>query len=385
MLKCDVGPPVSGSELFGRDVELEKIWNAVKAGSVLLISPRRFGKTSITFHMRDEPKPGYRVYYLDVEDLDNPEVLLAKILNKTKNRQNKLDQLKNKLSTLKQIEEVGVGPVKLKLKETIKPDWRNKANDIFDKISSKSEYEHIFILDELPSMLLNMMKGPEGNTKTELFLKWLKSVRNNFNIKFIICGSISMDQVVADSNAVKTINDLERIIVDPFTKEISKVMIENLFDGFNIETVDYASDMIYDKVGGIPFFIKLLVKYIAEEIHEQNVDLSPDIIDDAYRKKVLGQHGREYFKHYFTRLDYYRELGFGITAQIILDELARREAIPLNELRQIFFNATKSNNADKFNDLIVHLENDFYIIIDPVSKKCRFHTRVLMDLWKKRV
>ena len=33
----------------------------------------------------------------------------------------------------------------------------------------------------------------------------------------------------------------------------------------------------------------------------------------------------------------------------------------------------------------MRMENDFYIIIDPVSKKCKFHTRVLMDLWKKRV
>ena len=386
MLKCDVGPPVSGSELFGRDVELEKIWNAVKAGSVLLISPRRFGKTSITFHMRDEPKPGYRVYYLDVEPLDNPKVLLTTILNKIKDHQNVPDKLWNTLSSsLKQIEEVSIEPVKLKLKKPIESDWMMMGNDIFNKISSESEYEHIFILDELPSMLLNMMKDPEENTKSELFLKWLRSVRNNFNIKFIICGSISMDQVVVDSNAVNTINDLERIMINPFTKEISKEMIENLFDGFNIETVECAPDMIYDKVGGIPFFIKLLVKYVAEEIQEQSVTLSPDVINDAYHKKVLGLHGREYFRHYFTRLDYYRELGFGIVAQIILDELAKREVIPLNELRQIFFNATKSNNADKFNDLIARLENDFYIIIDPVSKKCKFHTRVLMDLWKKRV
>ena len=335
--------------------------------------------------MRDEPKPGYRVYYLDVEHLDNPKVLLATILNKIKDHQNMPDKFWNALSQLKQIEEVSVDPVKLKLKKPIESDWRIIGDDIFDKISSKSEYKHVFILDELPSMLLNMMKNPEGNVKTELFLKWLRSVRNNFNIKFVVCGSISIDQVIADSNAVNTINDLERIMVDPFTKEISIKMIENLFNGFNIETVNHASDMIYDKVGGIPFFIKLLVKYVAEEIQEQSINLSSDVIDDAYHKKVLGIHGREYFRHYFTRLDYYRELGFETVAQIILDELARRELIPLNELRQIFSNATKSNNADKFNDLIAHLERDFYIIIDSESKKCRFHTRVLMDLWKKRV
>ena len=37
MLKCDVGPPVSGSELFGRDAELARsIWNAVKAGQCVI-------------------------------------------------------------------------------------------------------------------------------------------------------------------------------------------------------------------------------------------------------------------------------------------------------------------------------------------------------------
>ena len=39
-----IGPPVSGRDLIGREQDMDKLWDAAEKGSVLLISPRRFGQ-----------------------------------------------------------------------------------------------------------------------------------------------------------------------------------------------------------------------------------------------------------------------------------------------------------------------------------------------------
>ena len=47
-MDLNVGKPVTGSELIGREKEINEIIQTIKAGqSVALIAPRRFGKTSI--------------------------------------------------------------------------------------------------------------------------------------------------------------------------------------------------------------------------------------------------------------------------------------------------------------------------------------------------
>lgn len=40
-----IDPPVSGKDLIGRERDMENLWDEAENGSVLLISPRCFGKT----------------------------------------------------------------------------------------------------------------------------------------------------------------------------------------------------------------------------------------------------------------------------------------------------------------------------------------------------
>ena len=47
-MNLNVGKPVTGAELVGREKEITEIFHTLKAGqSVALVAPRRFGKTSI--------------------------------------------------------------------------------------------------------------------------------------------------------------------------------------------------------------------------------------------------------------------------------------------------------------------------------------------------
>ena len=67
-----VGGVARNDDYYFRKAFLADVWDALAKDNVLLLAPRRTGKTSIMYHMLDCPKNGYRVIHLNVEDLDTP-------------------------------------------------------------------------------------------------------------------------------------------------------------------------------------------------------------------------------------------------------------------------------------------------------------------------
>src|SRR3989304_3550507 len=62
-----IGVPVSGEELADRETELQTIVKEVESGGRLfLISPRRYGKTSLLLEARRRLQPRIPVAYLDL-------------------------------------------------------------------------------------------------------------------------------------------------------------------------------------------------------------------------------------------------------------------------------------------------------------------------------
>ena len=59
-----VGQVASKNDFWGRENEIANIWDALMSGSsVLLAAPRRVGKTSIMYKLRDEPQGNFIVLY----------------------------------------------------------------------------------------------------------------------------------------------------------------------------------------------------------------------------------------------------------------------------------------------------------------------------------
>jgi len=99
-MKLNVGKPVTGSELIGRENEISQILQTLKAGqSIAIIAPRRFGKTSIMLEVLQRlSKNGYFTGNIDIFTIPNIGQLALEITGQVlKNR--KLDEAFNKLRT----------------------------------------------------------------------------------------------------------------------------------------------------------------------------------------------------------------------------------------------------------------------------------------------
>lgn len=88
--KFPIGKPVSGKDLIGREEEINQIFELLKDGhSVILIAPRRFGKTSIILEvLRKLQIANFLVGDIDIFDITSKRELAEKIIETTLNNDN---------------------------------------------------------------------------------------------------------------------------------------------------------------------------------------------------------------------------------------------------------------------------------------------------------
>ena len=75
------GQAVIGDDLYGREYELTRLWERLEQGEhLLMLAPRRVGKTSLMLELRRAPRENWDVVYVDVEGGDGPADCVAAIL-----------------------------------------------------------------------------------------------------------------------------------------------------------------------------------------------------------------------------------------------------------------------------------------------------------------
>ena len=231
-----VGSLAIGDDFIDREKEIKQIFTALAKDSVLLIAPRRFGKTSIMKRLKRELSSQDEIsIFIEVEDVYSPQQFLTEMVMALFDNE-KIQKKTNLISTLGRsfqwfkdnIEEVGVSVFRAKLRSSIetdlKEDWTEKSRLIFDIIND-SESNIYFIIDEFPIAIKNM--DPKDSEK---FLHWFRKLRQvSENIRFIVGGSVSIDRVVRDVGGVAVINDFKRVRIGGFQREVALDTIKKCF------------------------------------------------------------------------------------------------------------------------------------------------------------
>ena len=65
-----IGKPAEGEDFFDRERETRRLWERIDTDNVLLLAPRRVGKTSLMFRLRDgAEREGFHATYVSVADV----------------------------------------------------------------------------------------------------------------------------------------------------------------------------------------------------------------------------------------------------------------------------------------------------------------------------
>src|SRR5258707_3432759 len=74
-----VGQVPDPEELYGREDFINHLWLMLEANNVLLLAPRRFGKSGVMRHVLLRPRSGYLPLSFELEDVDSPEEFVWRI------------------------------------------------------------------------------------------------------------------------------------------------------------------------------------------------------------------------------------------------------------------------------------------------------------------
>ena len=357
-MKLNVGKPVTGDELVGRDKEISLILKTLKAGqSVALIAPRRFGKTSILLEVLQHlKKDGFYTGNIDIFTIPDISQLSFEVTSQVlKNR--KLDEAFYKfrsnlveiLQNIKFRNEIQDAEFILSFGKPDKNEWEQLKNslDYIDSFSGKHKKEYCFAFDEFGD--INKLDGED-------IVKLFRSViQNQKNAVYIFTGSYEsvMDRLfVSDKSPFYR---MVRIVEPGFLQaDVSKAFIEKKFKTLEIPVINDHISKIVIFTKGHPYYIRLFI----QEYFFQYKDLQrePEILS-VLEDMLITE--KNYIEKLWDEISSKKELRYVILKMI------SSGGKPYTKREKNSFNISRAINELKGKGLISS-DGNAYIMTDPL-------------------
>ncbi|CAN2043320.1 ATP-binding protein [Candidatus Magnetomoraceae bacterium gMMP-1] len=379
-----VGQAVSGDDFFDRPKEIKKLWKAISSGSHVLISaPRRVGKTSILFYLRDNPKKDYYFIYIITESINNENEFYKRIFKEIiesdfisrweKFARNTSDFTRNILDKIKSFQGIELNKINF--------DYKESFINLLESLQINENL--VIMLDEFPQTIENI-SNTEGEDSAVHFLQGNREIRHNTkikNVQFIYTGSIGLENIVSNLNSINLINDLNSLIILPLSVKDAKKLIQNLLKDMDFNMYSEQIQYLLDKIEWfIPFYIQLFIYEIDNLcIDEDLTEITNATIDDAF--DLMLKH-RGYFEHWQIRLrEAFKKQEYNF-AEALLSQLSEKAEFSSNEILDM---AVKHDVQADYKGIIRCLIHDGYINNNDDPGIYRFNSPILKTWWYRNV
>jgi len=392
------GGVVRGVNFFNRDEETKELtWLLDENNSVLLVAPRRVGKTSLvreTFRRMEKRKKDFLIY-IDVEDCRTPSDLIVALgieIHKHARLQNVLSKA---FQLLERVEKVSVGGAfGIKLRDQIQGDWKEKGRTLFSELAN-ADLPVVICFDELPVMVSRMLSDRENSNQAkriqevDIFLSWLRKNMQEYHDKLrcIICGSIGLEPILHRHGLSKTINHLSPFHLGSWSRETATTCLEQLAlreeINWESETLNHLLDYLPPY---IPYHVQLFFSHLRYDCKQRNM-LTPTVeeVDRVYHTVMLGTRGHAELATYEERLKQVfgadaemHDMAFELLTAASTGELSRQEAGCIAKSHGLHRNALELMNV------LDILEHDGYLAQHGAKKSWKFESVILRDWWNKR-
>lgn len=390
-----VGPIPDPDELYGRNDFIDHLWRLIDANNILLLAPRRFGKSGVMRHVLLHPRPGYVPMSFELEDVDSPEEFVWRITKELLAR----DKFRRILSQTKRLpagvmtwvrknfDEAEFEGAKVKFKAEIRADWRDAARRMLVELE-QAEETAIFLFDELPAML-DLILERQGVEVANDFLAWFRTVRMAQRDvlrrhRFIVAGSVGIDQILRKLNATDKLVDFARLTVDPLDASPAKQLVEDLAGTFEITWTQELSERLFALIGApVPYFIHVFFAQLGQLTAAARTSMSIAELNRVYTEAVLGPTCRHYFSHYSSRLKRYGSQGEK-ASMAILRAVSGHGRVSRPVLFDVYRKGRGRGATElEFDDLLASLEYDWYLRLDPDTNEYYFRLKVMEEWWRR--
>jgi uncharacterized protein len=311
-MKSTTGQPVRGPNFFDREPELDELWFLVERDHVLMLAPRRVGKTSLLLRMQDRPREGWKVVFVDVEAVDSEAAFVAKLLAELYKLRpdgglwSRLGEgIGNVFGRVGKVE-VGATSLGLELTQAVGDDWQ-KVGDRMFRLLRDLECPCLVAIDEFPIFVRRLLGQDNGGDRTRLLLDWFRSLRIDTEIAeadvhFLLAGSIGLDAVVNRVAMSGTINDLRTFRLGELPDEQADALLVDLSRGESFDLPEPIRRRILELITWrIPYHLQLMFDQLLRSSRFEKRELGAALVDEAF-EALLGPESRKHFAHWEERI-----------------------------------------------------------------------------------
>lgn len=386
-MKIVVGNPVEGSDFFGREPEQRQIWRKLQSSNLLMLAPRRIGKTSLLKRLRDNPEnPQTKVLFCSFAGCQDEMACVTTLMKSVNAGLEFHKQLINALKKVKGFKIAGVG---IDLDTVDNSRWTDIGESLTEALSKSHQEQRLVIcVDELPIFVLRLLKQDDGLDKVRFFLNWFRDLRqtHSHNIKWILAGSIGLDTVTKRLNIGDTINDLVPYPLGAFDHTTAQSLLLTLAPAYDIQLSTEICNYIIEKIGwSIPYYLQVMLDTLLDIKTDTSQPVTTADIDQTFAA-LLDPAYKAYFDYWRQRLT--EELGKPDDeyATHLLNHICRDpNGVSRSTLSQVLTEKVGSigQSDERLMYLLDVLENDGYIIEN--NQRYQFRLAWLREYWKKRV
>lgn len=402
------GTPVEGENFFGRDTEAARLAEILSNDDILLLGPRRIGKTSIARAVmkivRDDQWRAIEINVASCTDergfLDKlnsavtPE--MATLGNKiTSAVSNALGALGSRIKSIR-LPIPGAGPLGVDLNETAAEEWTEVGSEVL-QLLAQVEQRWLIYVDELPIMLFNIIRNDpqSGVQRVRRFLDWfrndVRALPGAHSVHWLISGSVGLDTLVQQHGMADTINSLSHQSLAAFKVPVAIDMLDKLAQRYSIPLSPADTRAIVDAVQWPqPYYLQTAFHHLRSLMSANAGATASSLIAEAI--DIMVQPGADNdFHHWEQRLDL--QLGRNDAAHALAmlnlaaqDPAGARPELLLATLEGRMPNVTPEDARRTFISLRDILERDAYWWADFSSgaKRYRFRLEPLRRWWLRR-
>jgi hypothetical protein len=234
------GQVVFGKKYFERHKDQQKIWRYLDRGAhIILLAPRRSGKTSMLRHLEQNPKEEYIFLYTMVQSCTTEQAFYKQIFdqlydtdfikNLEKNSQKSKEWLSSILSKIDNISIAGSG---IKLTDKTRHITYQDLATVIRKLQLDKKL--VIVFDEYPDVI-EAIHEDGGLTAVKNFMKNTRTLCQdtslNEMVQFIFTGSIGLDSLANRLGVSNLINDQEKLSLS--TEHLAKLTANQFVDNLS--------------------------------------------------------------------------------------------------------------------------------------------------------
>jgi hypothetical protein len=399
-LKLGHGNWVVGEGFWNREHEIARFTELLDEGAhILLVAPRRMGKTSIMREVERLISNRYICLQVDLQQSYLAADALAELCGATRPHrklwEKTKDLFRNVMDLIKEnVESLQISELILRLRSGLTAaDWRAKGDRLLANLAD-SDRPVIIFLDEIAILINRMLKGSdykitsERLQEVEAFMSWLRenSIRHKGKLRIVLTGSIGIEPILRQANLSATLNTFLPFDLPPWDAETAIGCLQALANQYGIKFHEGVCERMVERLGCcIPHHVQIFFDKVYTECKFRNqTEVKADFVDKVYRQEMLGVRGHAELSHLEERLkmvlgtELYPLALELLTETAVVGRLTADTATYLCQQYQI----QNMTSEEALKEILEIFKHDGYL--KEVGTEFQFESHLLRDWWEAR-